>query len=126
MTGLAQLMLNCTRDVSMLGAKKMLEALNVDSRMIPAPRDASGCLITCPGAGVTQPEGPLSMLEALYPLYWLKLASGLMGRLEGARPDATTVSVLDRAPSVLSSPSPQQSPSRTVSAAPATGWGPMP
>ena len=126
MTGLAKFMLNCTRDVSMLGAKKMLEALNVDSRMIQAPNDLSSCSISMPACGMPQVQSPMSMLEAFYPVYWLKLASGLMGRLEGARPDMTTMSVLDRTPSVLNAFSPQQSPPRTVASAPATGWGPMP
>jgi hypothetical protein len=72
----------------------------------------------------------MSMIEALYPLYWLKLAGGLLNKLAQAAPleHRPMTSVLDHIPDLLeSSPASKSSPSAPVHLhTQSTGWGPMP
>lgn len=123
MTGLVKLMFNTTRDMTMnmlnaniAGTVKMMQAMGA----VPAPPERSCCSITAP-----RPAS--SPIDVLYPVYWLKLASGLLGQVEKALPSATAAAAVPAAmASVLDSAPPQRSLPPAPPPAPATGWGPMP
>lgn len=122
MTQLAKLMFNTTRDMTMnllnanmAGTVKMMQAMGA----VPAPPEPSCCSIQAP-----QPTS--SPLDVLYPLYWMKLASGFLAHVEKALPPGTTAAALPVATSVLDSVPVQRSLPPAAPSAPATGWGPMP
>jgi hypothetical protein len=108
-------------DAYLAGTVKMMEAIGVAS---PPPKPCRDSMVP--------PPAVVSLLEVLYPFYWMKLASGLLDNLEKTLPAAATAasaaasvvmpSVLDSAP--LKTSLPTGAPA--APAAPATGWGPMP
>lgn len=130
MTDLARLMFNCTRAVSMAGAKTILDALGPEGApMAQSQKGAPASLMPMPSMPISSMPMP-PMMEALFPLFWLKLAAGLLYRREHASPmdHPPMASVLDRAPALLEPPpAPKSLPSAAVPLpTQSTGWGPMP
>jgi hypothetical protein len=137
MTDLPKFMFNCTRDISMLGAnmlgaKKLIDAFNAAAQMAQTTQTSPGdscCTISPAPTFSAMPT--ISLMDALYPVTWLKLASGLLeviGGIEsaGSRRGRALVSVLDRMPGAMDSPPAQKSLPAATPSAPSTGWGPMP
>ena len=138
MTELAKLMFNCTRGMAMLTANMLAKGMHHPAETSYDSR------LTSPMPEPSMSSPFMSLMAALYPAYWLKLAAGMLERLEIPQSQPArrlpAPSVLDKvtqAPETLAPaklvPSgratglPSGPPaSASIAARKITGWGPMP
>src|SRR5689334_7954829 len=118
--------------MSLMGAGHIVSALTGKTlSMAEAPEDSSSTAVSVSPMSADSQLGALpfySVVEAMYPTFWLKLAAGFLRQLDPPPPvdEARTVSVLDQAPGMLDSLPGQAPHAPRPSAAVSTGWGPMP
>lgn len=118
MTDLMKLMRGMTMNMlnaNMMGSMKVAEMLNAMSGA-PEPNCCS----------IMPPKPASSIMDVLYPLWWLKLASGLLGQVEKAMPAGHVPAPGQAMSSVLDSAPPPPALPPAASTPPGTGWGPMP
>jgi hypothetical protein len=118
--------------MSLMGAGHIVSALTGQKlSTAEAPEDSPSTAMNASPMSADSQMGALpfySVVEAMYPTYWLKLAAGFLRHLAPPPPgdEARTVSVLDQAPGMFDSLPGQAPPAPRPSPTASTGWGPMP
>ena len=118
--------------MSMIGAGHVVSALTGEMlSRVEAPEGHPSTAVRVSSTPADSQLGALPfypVVGVMHPIYWLKLAGGLLRQLAPPPPvdEALTVSVLDRAPGMLDSLPGQAPPAPRPSPAVSTGWGPMP